>query len=80
MREHPLCCTGQNQRASLALAISMASPVLLLDEPTSACDPHSTLMVERAVVSCGSTVIWVSHDPDQPKRVGGRVYDLAMLG
>lgn len=25
---------------------------------------------------CGSAVIWVTHDTDQPKRVGGRILEL----
>lgn len=25
---------------------------------------------------CDSAVIWVTHDPDQPKRVGGRIFEL----
>lgn len=65
---------GQAQRATLAIALAMAPPVLLLDEATSACDPESTLLVEQAVRKSGATVVWVSHDPSQPERVGGRIY------
>ena len=33
--------------------------------------------VWQAVFSeCGAAVVWVSHDPGQPGRVGGRVLDL----
>ena len=44
---------------------------LLLDEVTSACDPVSTLAVEATLLETGCTLMWVSHDPAQPVRVGG---------
>ncbi len=70
---------GQNQRAIIALTIALKPQVLLLDEPTSACDPAATVLVEKAVVASGSTVVWVSHDPEQPRRVGGRVVSFDMV-
>lgn len=30
------------------------------------------------VKSCGAAVVWVSHDPDQPARVGGRILNLPL--
>ena len=64
---------GQVQRASVAIALACMPAVLLLDEATSACDPYSTLLVEKAVKNSGASVVWVSHDPSQPARVGGSV-------
>jgi ABC-type iron transport system FetAB ATPase subunit len=64
---------GQAQRAALAVSLAMRPQVLLLDETTSACDPASTLAVEAALVASGCTLVWVSHDPTQPARVGGRI-------
>lgn len=34
--------------------------------------------VERVVTSSGAAVVWVSHDPDQPGRVGGRILSLPL--
>jgi ABC-type phosphate transport system ATPase subunit len=40
------------------------------DEPTSACDPVSTQNVERALMGCGVSLVWITHDSEQPMRVG----------
>lgn len=69
---------GQAQRVQLAIALALRPKVLLLDEPTSSLDPESTRRVERAVRACGSAVVWVSHDPEQPSRVGGRILTLPL--
>jgi ABC-type iron transport system FetAB ATPase subunit len=69
---------GQAQRVQLAIAIALKPLVLLLDEPTSALDTESTSRVEAVLKSCGAAVIWVSHDPGQPSRVGGRVLQLPL--
>lgn len=63
---------GQAQRAALAICLAMQPRVLLLDETTSACDPVSTTAVEETLKATGCTLLWVSHDPAQPGRVGGR--------
>ena len=39
--------------------------LLLLDEPTAACDPTTAKLVERAIIKSGVTVIWVTHDHAQ---------------
>lgn len=67
---------GQNQRAAIALAITFQPKLLLLDEPTSACDAVSARLVEDTVCASGAAVLWVSHDVSQPARVGGRVFQL----
>lgn len=67
---------GQLQRVALAIAIALKPAVLLLDEPTNQCDEESRSRVEGVVRDCDSAVIWVTHDPDQPKRVGGRILEL----
>mmetsp|Transcript_9209 Transcript_9209/g.16187 ORF Transcript_9209/g.16187 Transcript_9209/m.16187 type:complete len:249 (+) Transcript_9209:146-892(+) len=67
---------GQAQRVMLALALALRPSVLLLDEPTSACDPVSTRRVEAAIARSGISCVWVSHDAEQPGRVGGRLLEL----
>lgn len=62
----------------LAIALALNPLVLLLDEPTSALDADSTRRVERVVRASGAAVVWVSHDPHQPARVGGQVLALPL--
>lgn len=68
---------GQSQRISLAIAVALRPSVLLLDEPSSALDQASTLLLEKILKESRYALIWVSHDPGQPGRVGGRVLQLA---
>jgi ABC-type sulfate/molybdate transport systems ATPase subunit len=60
----------------IAIAVALRPPILLLDEPTSALDPESAKLAEAVFKASGSACVWVSHDPAQPGRVGGRVLDL----
>lgn len=60
----------------IAIAVALRPSVILLDEPTSALDPGSVELTEAVLKECGSACVWVSHDPTQPKRVGGRVLEL----
>ena len=43
--------------------------VLLLDEPTAACDMETSLLVERALVTSGCTLIMITHDERQAIRM-----------
>lgn len=70
---------GERQIAALLRALLVRPAVLLLDEPTAALDPEATTAVERLVRSWlegGSrgrrAVLWVTHDEDQARRMGGR--------
>lgn len=67
---------GQAQRVQLAIAVALRPAFLLLDEPTSSLDVESARRVERVLKGCGAGLVWVSHDPGQPGRVGGKVLDL----
>jgi putative ABC transport system ATP-binding protein len=67
--------TGERQRLALIRALSLASPVLLLDEPTGALDEDSTQRVEavlRESLAAGVTIVMVTHTPQQAARLGQR--------
>jgi UDP-glucose/iron transport system ATP-binding protein len=67
--------TGERQRLALVRALQLNPDVLLLDEPTSALDPSSVERVEALLIArleAGCAVLLVSHDPDQPSRLGAR--------
>ncbi len=55
---------GQRQRLAIARAVLSDAPVLVLDEPTSAQDPHHAKQVMRAVhgLRRRRTVVLVTHD------------------
>ena len=72
--------TGERQRMALLRALALNSPVLLLDEPTGALDQEATgwvedVLHERLVV--GTSIILVSHRPEQAARLGHRQLTMA---
>ncbi len=70
---------GELQRMCLARTLITQPETLLLDEPTSALDEEPELVFEstaRALASQGFTVVWVTHDSAQARRVADRVYRL----
>lgn len=38
--------------------------------------PCSAYRVEKVLRECGAALVWVTHDPQQPSRVGGWVLEL----
>jgi len=67
--------SGERHRLGLLRCLEGQPNVLLLDEPTAALDPETTLKVEdllRELMAGGVTIIIVTHDPDQPVRLGCR--------
>ncbi len=67
--------TGERQRLALIRALTLASSVLLLDEPTGALDEDSTQRVEsvlRERLAAGVTIVMVTHTPQQAARLGQR--------
>lgn len=65
---------GEQQRAMLARSLAQEPAVLLLDEPTSALDHAARDAVEAALMELrrelAISVILVTHDPDQARRLG----------
>jgi tungstate transport system ATP-binding protein len=64
---------GEQQRLALARALACAPEVLFLDEPTASLDPASTHHIEtliRAARASGVTVVLVTHDLGQARRLG----------
>ncbi len=63
---------GEGQRVCLARALSLRPEVLLLDEPTSALDAfagHAVETVLRGLLDHGLTLVMVSHDLRQARRL-----------
>jgi phosphate transport system ATP-binding protein len=71
---------GQQQRLCLARTLALDPEVLLMDEPTSALDPASTRKIEELILGFKGhrTVVLVSHDPDQARRVADRAACVAV--
>ncbi len=70
---------GEAQRMCLARTLATRPQVLLLDEPTSALDPASAHAVEQAAksfIAAGGSVILVSHDTGQTRRIASQVLAL----
>jgi ATP-binding cassette subfamily B protein len=55
---------GQRQRIAIARAAVRNSPLLLLDEPTTALDQKNNRFVQDAIkqLAAGRTTIWITHD------------------
>jgi putative ABC transport system ATP-binding protein len=71
---------GEQQRAMLARALAQEPAVLLLDEPTSALDNATRDAIELTFVALrrelGISLVLVSHDPEQARRLGDWVVRL----
>ena len=68
---------GESQIVALVRALQLAPQVMLFDEPTSALDPQSASAVEHLVrhwfdADSSRAYIWVSHDPEQARRMSTR--------
>jgi len=61
---------GESQRALLSIALALKPKILLADESTSALPNDMKLKVEEEMKRSGATIIMVSHDVEQIKRLG----------
>lgn len=65
---------GQKQRVSLARTLANRPEVLLLDEVTASLDPHSSEGIEELIQELhrqqGTTILWVTHNLKQAKKIG----------
>ena len=72
---------GQKQRISLARTLANQPDILLLDEVTASLDPNSALEIEELIQTLhtekGMTILWVSHNLKQAKRVGQYTWVIA---
>ncbi|MGI6698187.1 MAG: ABC transporter ATP-binding protein [Clostridiales bacterium] len=74
---------GEKQRVALARALALEPDLLLLDESTANLDPESIIIIERVLRDyqrdAGATIIFVTHNVFQAKRLADRAY-LLMRG
>jgi putative ABC transport system ATP-binding protein len=69
---------GESQLVALMRAVQLDPQVLLLDEPTAALDPRAADAVEQLVriwyeqQPDRRALVWVSHNPEQSRRVAQR--------
>jgi len=73
---------GERQLVALLRTLATDPQVLLLDEPTAALDPQTTLRVEDLLSTWlqeapqKRAIVWVSHDREQFERLPGRTCHL----
>lgn len=67
---------GEQQKLAIARAWAIAPEILFLDEPTSQLDPASTREIETllsSLVAEGMTLVLVTHDLGQARRLASRI-------
>ena len=70
--------TGEKQRLGIARLLDNRPDAMLLDEPTANLDPEHTNRAEAVIrdyqAEHGCPVLWVSHSPEQRRRIAGRIF------
>lgn len=67
---------GEQQRLSIVRALAAEPDLLLLDEPTASLDPQATQMIEALIAGVrdrGTTIVLVTHDPGQARRLAQEI-------
>lgn len=68
---------GQQSRAALARVLVQSRPLMLLDEPFAALGPalkkEMLDLVDELVRETGATLLMVSHDPEDARRIADQV-------
>ena len=70
---------GETRRIALARALVLNPKILLLDEPTANVDEASVAVFETLLTTLpqrGMSVIFSTHDPGQPGRLGAEVISM----
>lgn len=74
---------GETQLVAFLRALQLEPQVLLLDEPTAALDPETSLQVEQLVADWMNAAksqratLWITHHPDQATRIADTVWHMA---
>ena len=64
---------GEQQRLAVARALATRPQILFLDEPAASLDPLSTQAIERLIAAAksrGVTIVLITHDIGQARRLG----------